>query len=125
MSAATPTTTAITTKMDVTVEGPIDPDTGYVIDINVLKNLVEEKLLNQLDHKNLNLDVTWFQELIPRPKTSLPSAGKYWPRNSLPAACCASVCGKRRGTMSNTKVGKRRRTGCVQAEVRTILDGPG
>jgi len=52
-------------EMDVTVEGPIDPDTGYVIDINVLKNLVEEKLLNQLDHKNLNLDVTWFLELIP------------------------------------------------------------
>ena len=52
-------------EMDVTVEGPIDPETGYVIDINVLKNLVEEKLLTHLDHKNLNLDVTWFQELIP------------------------------------------------------------
>lgn len=51
--------------LDVTVEGPVDPETGYVIDINVLKKLIEEKLLAQLDHKNLNLDVTWFQELIP------------------------------------------------------------
>jgi 6-pyruvoyltetrahydropterin/6-carboxytetrahydropterin synthase len=51
--------------LDVTVEGPIDPETGYVIDINVLKKLVEEKLLRLLDHKNLNLDVDWFRELIP------------------------------------------------------------
>ena len=52
-------------EMDVTVEGPIDLETGYVIDINVLKKLVEEKLVNQLDHRNLNLDVPWFKELIP------------------------------------------------------------
>jgi 6-pyruvoyltetrahydropterin/6-carboxytetrahydropterin synthase len=52
-------------EMDVTVEGPIDPDTGYVIDINVLKRLVEEKLLVFLDHKNLNLDVPHFADTIP------------------------------------------------------------
>jgi len=52
-------------ELDVTVEGEIDPETGYVIDINVLKNLVEEKVLRHLDHKNLNLDVPWFRELIP------------------------------------------------------------
>lgn len=52
-------------ELDVTVEGDIDPETGYVIDINVLKNLVEEKVLRHLDHKNLNLDVPWFRELIP------------------------------------------------------------
>jgi len=52
-------------ELDVTVEGEVDPETGYVIDINVLKRLVEEKLLSQLDHKNLNLDVPAFGELIP------------------------------------------------------------
>jgi len=52
-------------ELDVAVEGEIDPETGYVIDINVLKNLVEEKVLRHLDHKNLNLDVPWFRELIP------------------------------------------------------------
>jgi 6-pyruvoyltetrahydropterin/6-carboxytetrahydropterin synthase len=52
-------------ELDVSVEGEIDPETGYVIDINVLKHLIEEKLLSQLDHKNLNLDVPAFRELIP------------------------------------------------------------
>jgi 6-pyruvoyltetrahydropterin/6-carboxytetrahydropterin synthase len=52
-------------ELDVTVEGEVDPETGYVIDINVLKHLIEEKLLAHLDHKNLNLDVPVFRELIP------------------------------------------------------------
>jgi len=52
-------------ELDVTVEENIDPETGYVLDINVLKQLVEEKLLVQLDHRNLNLDVPYFHEVIP------------------------------------------------------------
>ena len=52
-------------ELDVTVEGEIDPDTGYVLDITILKKIIDEQLLRQLDHKNLNLDVPWFQERIP------------------------------------------------------------
>jgi len=52
-------------ELEVTVEGEIDPETGYVIDITVLKTLIENLLLRHLDHKNLNLDVPWFRELIP------------------------------------------------------------
>jgi 6-pyruvoyltetrahydropterin/6-carboxytetrahydropterin synthase len=52
-------------ELDVTVEGPIDPETGFLIDINVLKRLVEEKLLLHLDHRNLNLDVPHFQDVNP------------------------------------------------------------
>jgi len=52
-------------EMEVTVEGGIDPDTGYVLDISQLKNLVEEHLLRHLDHQNLNLDVAWFRDLNP------------------------------------------------------------
>ncbi len=52
-------------EMDVTVGGDIDRDSGYVLDINVLKQLIEEKLLGQLDHKNLNLDVPHFATVIP------------------------------------------------------------
>ncbi|HXG45915.1 MAG TPA: 6-carboxytetrahydropterin synthase [Gemmatimonadales bacterium] len=52
-------------ELDVTVEGRVDPETGYVIDINVLKQVIEDKLLRHLDHKNLNLDVPWFQDRIP------------------------------------------------------------
>ncbi len=52
-------------ELDVAVEGEIDPETGYVVDMNVLKHLVEEKLLAHLDHKNLNLDVPHFATHIP------------------------------------------------------------
>ncbi len=52
-------------ELDVTVEGAIDPDTGYVLDITILKKIVDEQLVRHLDHKNLNLDVPWFQDLIP------------------------------------------------------------
>ena len=52
-------------NLDVSVEGEIDPATGYVLDINRLKSIVQECVVRHLDHKNLNLDVPWFRELIP------------------------------------------------------------
>jgi 6-pyruvoyltetrahydropterin/6-carboxytetrahydropterin synthase len=52
-------------ELEVSVEGEIDPDTGYVIDIGRLKHIVEERVVDRLDHKNLNLDVAWFRELLP------------------------------------------------------------
>ncbi|HEX5385246.1 MAG TPA: 6-carboxytetrahydropterin synthase [Gemmatimonadales bacterium] len=52
-------------EMDITVEGDIDPDTGYVFDLTHLHRLAEERVLRHLDHKNLNVDVPWFTELIP------------------------------------------------------------
>jgi 6-pyruvoyltetrahydropterin/6-carboxytetrahydropterin synthase len=52
-------------ELDVTVEGEIDAGTGYVMDLAVLKSLVEATLLRQLDHRNLNLDVPWFRHLLP------------------------------------------------------------
>ena len=52
-------------ELELTVEGVIDPDTGYVMDLNKLKELAQERLLRYLDHKNLNLDVPWFKSLIP------------------------------------------------------------
>ncbi len=52
-------------ELDVTVEGDIDPDTGYVMDLHLLKELVEETLLRHLDHRNLNAEVAWFRDLIP------------------------------------------------------------
>ncbi len=52
-------------NLDVSVEGEIDPATGYVLDIARLKEIVTECLVQHLDHKNLNLDVPWFRDLIP------------------------------------------------------------
>ena len=52
-------------ELDLSVEGEIDPQSGYVMDLNHLKDLAQERLLRHLDHKNLNLDVAWFRDLIP------------------------------------------------------------
>ncbi|AXG73124.1 6-carboxytetrahydropterin synthase [Flavobacterium arcticum] len=49
----------------VSVTGDIDPDTGYVIDIKVLKDIIKEEVEDAFDHKNLNLDVPEFADLNP------------------------------------------------------------
>ncbi len=48
-------------ELDVTVAGEPDPDTGFVIDLADLKRTVEERVVEPLDHKNLNLDVPFLQ----------------------------------------------------------------
>ncbi len=52
-------------ELDVSVTGEVDPATGYVADLSVIKRLVEERVISCLDHKNLNLDVPAFAELNP------------------------------------------------------------
>lgn len=49
----------------VSVEGEIDSDTGYVIDMKILKDLIKEHVEDVFDHKNLNLDVPEFKNLNP------------------------------------------------------------
>jgi 6-pyruvoyltetrahydropterin/6-carboxytetrahydropterin synthase len=51
--------------LDVTVDGEVQPDTGYVFDLTHLQKLAEETVIRHLDHKNLNVDVPWFVGLIP------------------------------------------------------------
>jgi len=52
-------------EIDVTVEGPIHPDTGYVMDLGHLKELVNAAVIEDVDHRNLNLEVPWLEGLIP------------------------------------------------------------
>ncbi len=52
-------------ELIVKVSGEVDPKTGYVIDMKVLSDLIECYVVEDLDHKNLNLDVPEFQNLIP------------------------------------------------------------
>lgn len=49
----------------VKVTGDVDPETGYVIDMKVLKDLIEEKVVKAFDHKNLNVDTEVFKDLNP------------------------------------------------------------
>jgi 6-pyruvoyltetrahydropterin/6-carboxytetrahydropterin synthase len=51
--------------LDVSVRGPIDERTGYVVDLAFLKRLVEERVVDKIDHKNLNLDVDFMRGVIP------------------------------------------------------------
>mgnify|MGYP006181635543 FL=1 len=51
--------------LEVTVAGEPDPETGYVIDLAVLKRIVEEKVVAKCDHANLNLDVDFMQGILP------------------------------------------------------------
>jgi 6-pyruvoyltetrahydropterin/6-carboxytetrahydropterin synthase len=45
----------------VTVRGLPDPDTGFVVDLKKLSGLIRSEVIEQLDHKNLNLDVPFMQ----------------------------------------------------------------
>ena len=49
----------------VCLEGPIDPETGYVIDLKILSDIIEEEVKEPFDHRNLNLDCPEFENLIP------------------------------------------------------------
>ncbi len=52
-------------ELIVSVEGDIDPDTGYVMDMKTLKDLIKREIEDAFDHKNLNLEVPEFQSLNP------------------------------------------------------------
>lgn len=49
----------------VKVKGEIDDESGYVIDMKVLKEIIEKNIIEKFDHKNLNLDVEEFRHLNP------------------------------------------------------------
>ena len=49
----------------VRVTGIPDSDTGYVIDMKILSDLIREHVLTRFDHKNLNLDTEYFKDLNP------------------------------------------------------------
>ena len=52
-------------ELDVSVKGEIDTATGYVADLGIVRDIVKERVVARLDHKNLNLDVAEFQNLVP------------------------------------------------------------
>lgn len=47
------------------VTGDIDPETGYVIDVKILKDLIKSEVEDAFDHKNLNVEVLEFKNLNP------------------------------------------------------------
>ncbi|MDP5229337.1 MAG: 6-carboxytetrahydropterin synthase [Cellulophaga sp.] len=52
-------------ELIVSVTGEIDKETGFVIDVKVLKDLIKSEIENAFDHKNLNIEVPEFKNLNP------------------------------------------------------------
>jgi 6-pyruvoyltetrahydropterin/6-carboxytetrahydropterin synthase len=52
-------------ELIVKVTGEIDPETGYVIDMKYLADLIKDEIEERFDHRNLNLDTVEFKELNP------------------------------------------------------------
>lgn len=52
-------------ELIVSVTGEIDPETGFVIDVKILKDLIKREVEVGMDHKNLNLEVSDFKDLNP------------------------------------------------------------
>jgi 6-pyruvoyltetrahydropterin/6-carboxytetrahydropterin synthase len=47
------------------IEGAVDPITGYVMDLKILKKILNDEISERFDHRNLNLDCPEFQHLNP------------------------------------------------------------
>lgn len=51
--------------MEVTVAGEPDPETGFVIDLKILKGIIHKYILSKVDHKNLNIETDFMKNIIP------------------------------------------------------------
>jgi 6-pyruvoyltetrahydropterin/6-carboxytetrahydropterin synthase len=61
--------------VEVTVVGPVPADSGMVIDLKVLADILETELVERVDHKHLNHDVDFMQGVIP---TAENIAKAFW-----------------------------------------------
>ena len=52
-------------ELEVGISGDIDPETGFLIDLKILKNIIAEEIEAPFDHKNLNVEVPEFKSLNP------------------------------------------------------------
>jgi 6-pyruvoyltetrahydropterin/6-carboxytetrahydropterin synthase len=51
--------------LEITVEGEVDPQTGFVVNLNDVKQVAQREIVDVVDHKNLNLDVPFMAGTIP------------------------------------------------------------
>lgn len=52
-------------QLEVHLDGPIDPETGYVMDMKILSDLIKDEIIERFDHRNLNLDCPEFEGVNP------------------------------------------------------------
>lgn len=51
--------------LEVTVSGEVDGDTGMVVNLKDLKRVIQDRILDDCDHRNLNVDVSWLEGINP------------------------------------------------------------
>jgi 6-pyruvoyltetrahydropterin/6-carboxytetrahydropterin synthase len=51
--------------LEVIVAGEVDPVSGYVIDIQLLKQIIKQNIIDKVDHHHLNFDVEFMKGIIP------------------------------------------------------------
>jgi 6-pyruvoyltetrahydropterin/6-carboxytetrahydropterin synthase len=76
--------------LEVVLAGEIDPATGYVVDLKQLSEVICRRVIEDVDHRNLNTDVPWLQGRIP---TAENLAVAIWERvrSELPEGSLRSV----------------------------------
>lgn len=74
--------------MEVSVEGKTDPETGMVIDLKKLKDIMRARVIDRVDHTNLNEDVDFLRGVIP---TAENLAIAFW-RELAPAISEGRLC---------------------------------
>ena len=52
-------------ELIVTIKGEINPDTGFLMDVKKLSQILQDEVCEKLDHKNLNLDVDCMRDILP------------------------------------------------------------
>ncbi|MBA2407431.1 MAG: 6-carboxytetrahydropterin synthase [Chitinophagales bacterium] len=52
-------------NLEVKITGEVDPETGYLFDLKLLKEIIHQEVLERFDHKNLNEDTEEFRNLNP------------------------------------------------------------
>ena len=63
--------------VEVVVSGPVDPSTGYLLDLKHLSQLIGRHIVRDVDHRNLNTDVAWLRDQMP---TAENLARAFWDR---------------------------------------------
>ena len=76
--------------LEVVVAGEIDQTTGYVVDLKQLSDVICRRIVDEVDHRNLNTDVPWLEGRIP---TAENLALAFWARinSELPEGSLRSV----------------------------------
>ena len=72
--------------LEVTLKGEPDPVTGMVFDLKKLKELIQQTVIDPMDHRFLNYEVPPFDKIVPTTENVARRSGGVWSRILKPAA---------------------------------------